>query len=75
MDSCRERMEAVSEISDLFTSTVLPVALVAAVSFTDEDELADRCIHRPRTPATALRKPVDPAVNVLATASRAGASC
>lgn len=39
-----------------------------------DDELGWRCIH-PRTPATALKRFVDPAANVLDTASRAGASC
>jgi len=34
-----------------------------------------RCAQRSRTPPTALKKPADPAVSVLDTASRAGASC
>lgn len=44
-----------------------------------EDSLSDtesRCeFHRSRTPSTALKKFVEPAVRVRATASRAGASC
>ena len=42
---------------------------------TEEDELGLRCIHRSRTPATALKKLVEPAAMVRETASRAGASC
>lgn len=46
-----------------------------------DDSLSDRegglalCAHRPRTPSIALKKFVEPTVNVRATASRAGASC
>lgn len=40
-----------------------------------DDELGLRCIHRSRTPATALKKFVDPALMVRDIASRVGASC
>ena len=39
-----------------------------------ELKLGVRC-QRPRTPSTAFRKPVEPAVNVREMASRVGASC
>ncbi len=38
-------------------------------------ELFARCIHRPRTPSTALKKLVEPAVNVRWIASRVESSC
>ena len=38
-------------------------------------ELALRCIQRSRTPATALKKLVEPAASVREIASRVGASC
>ena len=38
-------------------------------------ELGLRCIHRSRTPATALKKFVEPAASVREIASRVGASC
>lgn len=40
-----------------------------------EVELGFRCIQRSRTPSTALKKFVDPAVKVREIASRVGASC
>jgi hypothetical protein len=41
---------------------------------TDRDD-ADRCINRPLTPSTALKKFVEPAVMVREIASFVGASC
>lgn len=72
------RPERILAASDLETSTrLLDALVVCSVAAPDafEDVLALRCIHRPRTPSTALKKPVDPAVNVREMASLVGASC
>ena len=71
-DSRPERMLLAS---DLETLTMLLEALPACGAAMSDDELELRCIHRSRTLSTALKKPVDPAVIVRETASRAGASC
>lgn len=67
------RLDRTLPASDLDTSTMLLVVLLFCSA--TEEELALLCIQRPRTPATALKKPVDPAVSVRETASLAGASC
>lgn len=67
------RAERMLAASDLDTSTALLEALLAGAP--PEDELELRCIQRPRTLSTALKKPVDASVIVRETASRAGASC
>lgn len=60
IDSCESRGEAVVEgVGEGAPSSVLVL----------------RCSHRPRTPSTALKNPVDPAASVLPIASRVGASC
>jgi len=41
---------------------------------TERDD-ADRCMNRPFTPSTALKKFVEPVLNVREIASRVGASC
>lgn len=49
-------------------------AEAASLTMLTEVELGLRC-QRPRTPSTALKKPVDPAVSVREIASRVGANC
>ena len=76
---CREVGDVDAGMSIFETSTVLPDKLEGsppedpALRF--DAELALRCSHRPLTPSTALKNPVDPAVSVLEIASRVGASC
>ena len=51
------------------------LTLVRPSLVTELDELGLRCIQRSRTPATALKKLVEPAASVREIASRVGASC
>ena len=70
LDTIDARPERVLAASDLDTSTRLLDALTL-----DSGTEEVRCIQRSRTPSTALKKLVEPAVIVRDTASRAGASC
>lgn len=68
------RVDRMLPASDFVTFTTLLEALPTS-GVGASDELALRCIHFPRTLSTALKNPVEPAVIVRETASRAGASC
>jgi hypothetical protein len=63
-----------SSASDFEISTGVSLVLLVG-SELNEEELAERCCHRPRTPSTALKKFVEPVVIVRDIASRVGASC
>lgn len=69
------RMDRMLAASDFDTSTVLLEALLAGAPETLDEELPLRCIQRPRTLSTALKKPVEASVNVREMASRVGANC
>jgi hypothetical protein len=66
--------DAAAPSASLRAMTSTPLALVLLDAGGDDSD-GVRCIQRPRTPSTALRKFVEPAASVRETASRAGASC
>lgn len=75
LDASETRLDGMLAVSDFDTSTRLLEALVLRFVIGIVGTVEARCIQRSRTPSTALKKPVVPAVTVRDTASRAGASC
>ena len=69
------RPERMLLASDLETSTTLLEALSPCAAPPGDEALPVRCIHRPRTLSTALKKPVEASLNVRERASLVGASC
>lgn len=54
---------------------MLDLASDAAEMVEDEVLSCRCCVHRSRTPSTALKKVIEPDARVRTTASRAGANC
>lgn len=69
-----EALAAEISASECVISTGV-LAMVEVLSPFTDNELADLCAHRPRTPSTALKKLVELEAIVREIASRVGASC